>query len=287
MDNKYGIIYTIKNKINNKLYIGQTINGFYGRYHCGNICKYSSNSHLINSINKYGIENFEIDDEFDIACSKNELDNLEVMYIKAYDVTNPQYGYNRQSGGHNGTHSAETKLIMSQHHYDTNGKNNPFYGKHHNQITKMKISKANSGRIMSYETRIKMSESHKGEKSSMYGIPKSDEIKRKLSENRLNRKRGKDNHASRRVNMLNKETKNFIMEFITISNGVNWIIENTNFKNGIFRSMIGSIVRVCKGTTKTAYGYKWEYADEGQTTISEESTVDDELPLEVQNILLK
>lgn len=29
----------------------------------------------------------------------------------------------------------------------------------------------------------------------------------------------------------------------------------------IMRSMVGSIVRVCKGKTKTAYGFKWRYIE--------------------------
>ena len=56
-----GIVYTIRNKVNNKLYIGQTIRdgGFKARYH-GDLEMYTHNQHLRNSIQKYGIENFEI-----------------------------------------------------------------------------------------------------------------------------------------------------------------------------------------------------------------------------------
>ena len=95
---KYGIIYIIKNKINNKLYIGQTIEkrGFKGRYKFKGegiervyneyqYCKLHDknyNEHLLKSINKYGFEAFEIIEEFDVAYSKEELDKLEDMYIK-------------------------------------------------------------------------------------------------------------------------------------------------------------------------------------------------------------
>ena len=94
----YGIIYVIRNKINNKLYIGQTSSkkGFEGRYSCSgkgiervyryhkrckNINK-KHNEHLLNSIEKYGFDAFEIDEEFDIAYSKEELNELEYMYIE-------------------------------------------------------------------------------------------------------------------------------------------------------------------------------------------------------------
>ena len=64
----YGIIYMIRNKINNKIYFGQTVqlHGFQDRYKHGDIT-FTHNDHLKNSVIKYGIENFEIREEFDIA----------------------------------------------------------------------------------------------------------------------------------------------------------------------------------------------------------------------------
>lgn len=55
----YGQIYAIKNKINNKVYIGQTIRKSVLERYCGSISN-THNVHLKNSINKYGEENFEI-----------------------------------------------------------------------------------------------------------------------------------------------------------------------------------------------------------------------------------
>ena len=48
----YGYIYNITNRINGKIYIGQTINGFDNRYRCGNADKYNHNIHLKISIDK-------------------------------------------------------------------------------------------------------------------------------------------------------------------------------------------------------------------------------------------
>ena len=281
MNKKYGIIYLIRNKINNKLYIGQTINGFKGRYKNGNICGYSHNEHLINSIKKYGMENFKITEEFDIAYSKEELDKLEKMYIKAYDTTNPNLGYNKQSGGHNGTHSIETKLKMSQNHYDSNGDNNPFYGKHHTQETKAIISNINKGN--SYALGCNRTEDFKKHLSEVkMGISTATEHTKEIwSVQRM----GANNPSARKVYMIDKNSNNILNKFNTIKEAIEWIVENTHFEKKVIRSMIGSIVRVCKGNSKTAYGYKWKYADEGATTIPIGSTVDDELPLEVQNIL--
>ena len=144
----YGYIYLIRNKVNNKIYIGQTINNFDKRYG-NNIILNTHNKHLKSSLEKYGLDNFIIIKEFDRASSKEELDLLEDMYIKIYNTTNDKYGYNKKFGGHRGKNSEETKHKMSESHKKENigeevynkqleclamgkkfesGKNNPRYG---------------------------------------------------------------------------------------------------------------------------------------------------------------
>lgn len=96
----YGIIYKITNKINGKVYIGQTTKkgGFDERYGY-NLRKNTHNNHLKASIDKYGIENFEIDKVFDVAYSKEELDKKEIFYIEKYKCTDSNFGYNISLGG--------------------------------------------------------------------------------------------------------------------------------------------------------------------------------------------
>lgn len=164
----YGYIYIIRNKINNKIYIGQTCRDFNKRYrYNGNTDiervykthlynkkkKYRYNSHLLNSIKKYGFDVFEIDKEFDVAYSQEELNKLEYMYIKIYNTTNYNFGYNKKDGGDNGKPSEETRKKLIEYQNNPNvvkrkkelmiGENNPFYGKHHTEETKNKISIAN------------------------------------------------------------------------------------------------------------------------------------------------
>lgn len=109
----YGIIYKITNKVNGKVYIGQTTssNGFNGRYPFGSsginrVFKYheynkkhnfSYNPHLYSAILKYGEDNFEVSEIFDIAFSKQELDIKEKIYIKYFNCIKD--GYNRLEGG--------------------------------------------------------------------------------------------------------------------------------------------------------------------------------------------
>ena len=91
----YGIIYKITNKVNGKVYIGQTRqkNGFKDRYGNNGIKSVYNyhisrrnygqciNDHLIKSIEKYGFENWEIDEVFDIAYTQEELDEKEKYWI--------------------------------------------------------------------------------------------------------------------------------------------------------------------------------------------------------------
>lgn len=109
---RYGIIYKITNNINNKVYIGQTVKTFEMRY-ANDIAKWTHNRHLKNSINKYGIENFKIEKEFDIAYSKEELEKKEQYYIKLYNSCNPDYGYNKTTGGRRGKLNAEIRNKIS------------------------------------------------------------------------------------------------------------------------------------------------------------------------------
>lgn len=167
--NIYGVIYLIKNKINNKIYIGQTIHSFSERYKNGNLLN-THNIHLKRAVLKFGHENFYVDEVFDIAYSKEDLDKLEDMYIKIYKSYNRKYGYNLRLGGSRGKHSEESKQKNRKAHLGrklpkefckaisirTKGERNPFYGKHHTEKSRMKISEAHKKENLSKETLDKM-----------------------------------------------------------------------------------------------------------------------------------
>lgn len=130
---RYGVIYKITNNVNNKIYIGQTIHSFDKRY-CNDLYKYTKNDYLKRAIEKYGIENFDIDKEFYIAYSKEELDEKEKEFIEQFKSNNKEYGYNYLSGGHNGTHNEESKKKIGEaqkgelnHMFGKYGKDNPKY----------------------------------------------------------------------------------------------------------------------------------------------------------------
>lgn len=93
------IIYRVKNKINNKIYIGQTIRNLDKRIkgHLKESKLDKSNRPFLNAIKKYGIENFEWE-IIDKASTLEELDEKEIYWIKQLSSITPN-GYNILGGG--------------------------------------------------------------------------------------------------------------------------------------------------------------------------------------------
>lgn len=188
------IIYEIENQINGKKYVGQTTQGFDNRKakHYSALNRNTHpNKHLQNSWNKYGEQNFT----FNILeeCDYEDLDFYEINYIWMWNLMNPHFGYNHESGGNlNKTFSEESKQKMSEAHKGkahleetkkkiSNGvkdawsnpnskyysvetkkrksENNACYwkGKTHSEETKKKMSKSHTGKVLSNKTKIKLS----------------------------------------------------------------------------------------------------------------------------------
>lgn len=188
----YGIIYKLKNNINNKVYIGQTIVGFRNRYSRGgsdNVSLmynyhlknkedgYYYNKHILSAMNKYGLESFEVNDCFDIAFSKEELDIKEDTWIRYYDSVNN--GYNEKYGGANGKASEETRRLMSERR---RGENNSMYGKKHSEETRRKLKINHWSR-----TKIYSPPSLKGELNPRYGAKHTEETKERIRKGNIGR----------------------------------------------------------------------------------------------------
>lgn len=163
---------------NNKVYIGITSQTLNGRSRLDG-SGYCLNTYFWRAIQKYGWNNFQhiIIGE---NLSQNEACELEIELIKKYNSTNPDYGYNISLGGDLGN-----------------------YGRHCSDEVKRKISMKNTGRVKSEEERKRISERMKGKKhssehnrkvsealkgkyvgelSSAYGLKRSDETKKRMSE---------------------------------------------------------------------------------------------------------
>lgn len=108
---RYGIIYKITNKINFKSYVGQTTKSIKKRL----ISHKNENKHISHSLNKYGIDNFiieEIASSFDLET----LNKLETYFINFFETLHPK-GYNHNMGGdQKGIISEITRTKMKNSH---------------------------------------------------------------------------------------------------------------------------------------------------------------------------
>ena len=105
-------IYAHRNKINGKLYIGQTSQipkKRWGKDGSG----YKTSTKFYQAIQKYGWENFEHLILFS-DLSESEANSIEESLIKWFCTTDDQYGYNLNSGGQNHRHSEETKTKIGK-----------------------------------------------------------------------------------------------------------------------------------------------------------------------------
>lgn len=110
-------IYLHRNKINNKVYIGQTIqDNLNHRWKNGK--GYKTCTYFYNAILKYGWDNFEhIILEQSENWTQDELNNKEKEYIDLYKANDSTYGYNITDGGSTISSNASEKAVewMKEH----------------------------------------------------------------------------------------------------------------------------------------------------------------------------
>ena len=125
------IIYKAENKINGKIYIGQTKNDLSKRI----ASHVRSNSYIGRALRKYGLESFAIS-VIDHADTKEVINEKEKYWIKTLG-SNPPNGYNLANGGEGGDTSRfvhykpcteETKMLIS---FALKGRPSPMKGKSH------------------------------------------------------------------------------------------------------------------------------------------------------------
>lgn len=92
-------IYKITNKINNKVYIGVTIRTIAERYreHWSRV-EERKYLHLYSAMALYGKDAFFVE-RIDAANTKEELFDKERYWVKYYNSSSPDYGYNNTNGG--------------------------------------------------------------------------------------------------------------------------------------------------------------------------------------------
>ena len=105
-------IYGIINLVNNKIYIGQTKQGYKRRF-IQHLCPRDGSPLLRNAVKKYGKQNFECE-LIDIAESQDEVNEKEKMWITALGTYKPEKGYNLSMGGSFGDFNEDTLKRMSE-----------------------------------------------------------------------------------------------------------------------------------------------------------------------------
>lgn len=244
-------VYVHINKVNGKMYVGQTCKKPEYRWQNGK--GYAHCACFYNAIQKYGWDRFD----HEIIASNltyNEADNFEKILIQQLKTTDSRYGYNLDSGGYGGrTHSDETKRKISE-----SGK-----GKHSGE------SHYCFGKSLSEETKRKISESTSGINNPMYGKKHSDETRKKISELAKHRLKNKENHPNYNKH-LSEETKAKISSsnkgnsakttYQYDSNGhlVN-VWESAAEVERILALDRSNINKCCRGKIKMAYGFVWKY----------------------------
>lgn len=147
----YGVIYKITNKINGKIYIGQTIHLLEKRFQAHKT-KSSGCLALKNAIGNHGERNFTIEPV--IRCKIEDLDLKEIFCIRIYKSLFPN-GYNLKSGGHRSKYSQVSKDKMSS---SMKGRKSWKKGlKKEDNASIMAISKKLTGVKRSEATKLKVS----------------------------------------------------------------------------------------------------------------------------------
>lgn len=156
----YGYVYKTTNRINGKIYIGQKQSSvFLGNKYLG------SGSLIKKAINKYGCDNFNVD-LIEFCVDKQTLDSREKFYIKEYCSTDISIGYNIADGGQGGNLGETVNKRISDKlkgvtvSETTKIKISDSLKKKHIRLSdeqKKIIGEANKGKVLSKETRQKIS----------------------------------------------------------------------------------------------------------------------------------
>lgn len=249
-------VYVHINKINGKIYIGQTCNSLYVRSGHGSGIGYKHCAHFYNAIKKYGWDNFEhiilIDD-----ISLEMANIIEEELISKYNSMDRNIGYNMMSGGGNKVRRQEVTDKIAE-------KN-----RHPSEETRRKMSIASKKRIMTPELKEKIRQSNIGKKRSEEFRQKMREVKQNISEE--TRKKISEAGKGRKTSDLQKRvtserSKGNKFRAIPIAqyelDGTfirTWECAMDVEKEWKVKHLHGRIASCCRNKSKSAHGFMWKY----------------------------
>lgn len=209
---------------NGKVYIGITCQRPEARWQRDGL-GYKNAGYFRYAIAKYGWGAFK-HEILATGLSEEAACIAERKLIKRYDSRSPAKGYNVLPGGASTRGfmlSEETREKIRQSKI---GEKNPMYGKHLSAEHRQRISEANRGRMVSDETKARMSKAQSN---------RSTETRKRLS----------DAQAKRPVRCL---------ETGTVYPGISEAARQTGLSSS-------NIAACCKGRRRSTGGFRWEYAE--------------------------
>lgn len=209
------VIYYYENKLNGKVYIGQT-NDIEVRD--GLHCRSKVKTGIDGAIKKYGRPNFELT-IVEIHDNDEQLNVAEIFWIaEMRKMLGKANVYNQTDGGEGirgfkhsdasrkkmsdatkGRMAGENNPMFGKLHSDETrqkislarigkyaGENSPMYGKHLTEEQKKHLSDINTGKEHTEETKQKMSETRKGKGNGMFGKKHSEKTKALIAKSKEN-----------------------------------------------------------------------------------------------------
>lgn len=232
-----------------KVYIGITRRDPKVRWRNGT--GYSGSKYFDRAIKKYGWENIK-HEVLMTGLTKEEACNAEKELILKYDSTNIEKGYNRTFGGNEGVVMIpEVRKKISEksraHHAS------PEY--------RAAASAWMRNRVVSEETRRKISQAQIGRKPVVFSLETRRQIGKK-NKARYSTGEWKEAHKEQleKLSMYGIMKSKKVMQF---SEDGKFINEYQSMKEAGRMTGIrdGNICKCCKGTVAKAGGYIWRYAD--------------------------
>ena len=268
-------IYKITNKINKKVYIGQSINiNARWKEHLNNA--QTKDNVIYKAMRKYGIENFVF--EIVELCSEYLLDEREKYWIQYYDSYNN--GYNMSLGGEGrkydykylvskyqqlgtiektakecGCHAHTVSSALKAYNITPNtnslGIQRPIkqIDPKTLQVIATYNSIADAAKAMGVNNNAAISKVLSGKMNLAYGY-----IWKDLDDNNIiSLTKIKSIHKNQILLQIDKDTNKILKEFNSVKEALEFLGKNPKS---------GDIYKVCKGQRQTAYGYKWRFKEE-------------------------
>lgn len=208
-----------------RIYIGITGNDPKKRWNNGS--GYRTNSYFTRCIKKYGWDNFEHSILFD-KLTKKEAQKIEIELIKKYKCNNRKFGFNITAGG-----EARNGAKLSEKH-------------------KRLIREGNLGKIVSEETRKKLSQKTK----KQWENKEYQNHMREVNLGKNNPQYGKKRTDEEKIKRGAKGIIQFTLDGEKIAEYIS--LHEAHEKTGASRY---DISKCCKGIFKQSRGYIWKYKE--------------------------